>query len=754
MTDPTPMPLRALILIGLISLIGPITPVSAQSLPFARSAWSNYTFVNDAMGLAASGDTLWVATTGGLVRFTADAPDSQSRFTNVDGLGDIDLRFVALDSGGQVWTGGSRGRLSRHITDRSWNVYNFDIDGARIPLHAASPGPNDFLWVASDIGVHKFDMNRNGGEIKESYMRLGNWPASNPVHDVLVTGGDVWVVGPSGAARGNVFDQFLLVPEHWKSWADIPSLNALASFQNRIYAGGDDGLYAFVDTPTAPGDTVWTKVGFNQLQIRDLLPSGDTLWIATSTGLACYTGGQAITPAALGSPNVAFTSVARTSDGTTWTGQLGNGLLTFRNDTWTPLRFAGPLGAEFGDLAIATDGRVWCVHPTRGADFLDNGRWTTLPYVNAGPGNPATSVAITPNGAVWFGSWGSGAYKVNAVNPLSDWLRYDTANSSLMWVRDPVGVNNYIVVRDIATDSVGRVWFANAAADSGQVLAYFDPAGGCWGAFATFDGFTSDNPAVLLALDQEVLVGFGGSGLVDMTYSGALCSNSNPVTPPIHLTFKTTDNGLPSNEIRALLVDRADSLWVGTNVGLVRWAADIRLFLRVPLPAEAGLSVNTLAADALNNVWVGTDRGLVMIPSSRDTAFYFSPENSGLAGSDVRQIAVNERTGELWIGTASGLSRLAAGVPMAESLDDILAYPNPLELETGIHNLVRFNAPFGSRIYIYTVAGEPVADFDAAAGWDGRNKGGITVASGVYLFVVRGPDGNTGRGKIAVLRRQ
>ena len=36
--------------------------------------------------------------------------------------------------------------------------------------------------------------------------------------------------------------------------------------------------------------------------------------------------------------------------------------------------------------------------------------------------------------------------------------------------------------------------------------------------------------------------------------------------------------------------------------------------------------------------------------------------------------------------------------------------------------------------------------------WDGRNKSGNLVSSGIYYFVVTDSDGNVERGKIAVLR--
>jgi hypothetical protein len=125
-----------------------------------------------------------------------------------------------------------------------------------------------------------------------------------------------------------------------------------------------------------------------------------------------------------------------------------------------------------------------------------------------------------------------------------------------------------------------------------------------------------------------------------------------------------------------------------------------------------------------------------------------------LVGSDVRKIVVDEKTGDVWIATGSGLSRVAAGVPAAKSLQDVVAYPNPFELETGADKRVRFNAPFGSRIYIFTSAGEPVIDFEAALGWNGTNTSGNPVASGVYPFVVRGSNGDAGQGKIAVIRRR
>ncbi len=738
----------ALLLLALTTCI----PLIGQAQTYDRSAWTNYTNVNEVEGLASSGDTLWLATTGGLVRVVVSAESNPTRLTNADGLGDNDLRFVALDANGSVWTGGLNGRLCRRYADDSWRNYRFELNGSDLPLTDAAAGPNGFLWVASSIGLHKFDPERNGGEIKETYTRIGTWPASSEVSNVLLTPEYVWVVGPAGIGRAQVDDPFLLDPTQWETWSGFPALSAVEEFNGAVYVGGDGGLWSS-GTLTGGDDPQWDLVGFQDQQITALTVSGDTLWVATTVGLGFCTTTDCQSAPALGTPRVSLTSVAITADGSVWSGRPPDGVRRFRNGISLLMSFDGPLSNDIVDVAVGLDGKAWCVHPFEGWDFLEDDVWTPLTYAAsaASSGSPATSVAVGPDGVVWLAGWGGGAFRVNPDNPLNDWAHYDTTNTSLMWVSDPVGPNDYVVIRDVAIDVSGRVWFANAYADSGRVIAFYDH--GCWGHFDRSDGFTSDDMQVLLAAPQDLLIGFSNIGLADLDYRLPLCNGSVPSEFVDGLTIKTTIDGLPANNVTAILIDRADSLWVGTNVGLVHWAADIRRFLAVPLPSEAGLAINALAADAMNTIWVGTDRGLVRLSSNGDAEF-FDSDNSPLAGNSVREIAIDDRTGAVFIATNSGLTRLSAGITPADKIEDVIAMPNPFEIESGGDQHVRFNAPFGSRIYVYTVSGQFIISVDGADGWDGRNENGALVASGIYLFVVRGPDGDYGRGKIAVIQRR
>ena len=82
------------------------------------------------------------------------------------------------------------------------------------------------------------------------------------------------------------------------------------------------------------------------------------------------------------------------------------------------------------------------------------------------------------------------------------------------------------------------------------------------------------------------------------------------------------------------------------------------------------------------------------------------------------------------------------------------AYPNPCDSE----NTLKFSqVPEGSRIYIYTVSGEEVANFDVPEGetsfeWDLYNEKGEKVERGVYIYLIISPEGKKYTGKVAIIK--
>ena len=69
--------------------------------------------------------------------------------------------------------------------------------------------------------------------------------------------------------------------------------------------------------------------------------------------------------------------------------------------------------------------------------------------------------------------------------------------------------------------------------------------------------------------------------------------------------------------------------------------------------------VKTIAIDGANRKWFGTQNGIfVQSPNGVDQIATFSTENSPLFDNTITDIAINNTTGEVFIGTGKGLISL------------------------------------------------------------------------------------------------
>ena len=104
--------------------------------------------------------------------------------------------------------------------------------------------------------------------------------------------------------------------------------------------------------------------------------------------------------------------------------------------------------------------------------------------------------------------------------------------------------------------------------------------------------------------------------------------------------------------------------------------------------------------------------------------------------------------------TAAAWAGLAGDVPTLD-VTDVRAFPNPYR-PSGADAITFDRVPPGTDIAVYNLAGERVVGGNAGSGglweWDVRAADGAPVASGVYIYVARDPDGKTAAGKVAVVK--
>jgi signal transduction histidine kinase/ligand-binding sensor domain-containing protein len=132
--------------------------------------------------------------------------------------------------------------------------------------------------------------------------------------------------------------------------------------------------------------------------------------------------------------------------------------------------------------------------------------------------------------------------------------------------------------------------------------------------------------------------------------------------PNGHGTLEVVDmkNGLSNDTVRSLFEDRNGDVWVGTTVGLHRFARR-----RVTPITDLGV-VKAVEAGPDGTVWVGTSRGLVRFFDGVRRRY---GTRDGLPSDDVRSLHIDD-AGSLWVSTAGGVARLHhdkfATLPLAE----------------------------------------------------------------------------------------
>jgi ligand-binding sensor domain-containing protein len=129
----------------------------------------------------------------------------------------------------------------------------------------------------------------------------------------------------------------------------------------------------------------------------------------------------------------------------------------------------------------------------------------------------------------------------------------------------------------------------------------------------------------------------------------------------------TTHDGLPSDDIRALLPTR-DGVWIGTFHGLVRWT--LGGLVRGPAALD-GVAIHSIAQGP-DGVWCATDKGIVRLRG--DSIEPIAADQ--LAPSDVRKLRF-DRDGNLWLGTRTGVARMTFDGPPGPATLHVERLPQP-----------------------------------------------------------------------------
>ena len=135
-----------------------------------------------------------------------------------------------------------------------------------------------------------------------------------------------------------------------------------------------------------------------------------------------------------------------------------------------------------------------------------------------------------------------------------------------------------------------------------------------------------------------------------------------PLPPPLRFDRLGSADGLPNNDVRAIVQDRRGFLWFGTQEGLVRYdGTSVRVYRpreNDPTSISAGY-VTALAVDPTGKLWVGTPESGVDLydPDTGRFTRFTHGDKSGLTSEGVTAIARDGRD-RIWFAmSVGGLNR-------------------------------------------------------------------------------------------------
>ena len=335
--------------------------------------------------------------------------------------------------------------------------------------------------------------------------------------------------------------------------------------------------------------------------------------------------------------------------------------------------------------------------------------------------------------------------------------------------------NNFVIVNGIQFDADGNLWVLNSQAKSVNLLEL------------TKDGKWNNHFKNSLQ-DKN---GTGLTGLRNMIFDSRdylWFVNTSWLDPAVFCYDKSTDKLIKYVDfinqdgttyhptyVYCVCEDREHNMWVGTNLGPFmidknEVGQETVTFNQIKVPRNDGSNyadyllngvyINHIAIDGGNRKWFATNgAGAFLISADNMTQIAnFNKSNSYLLSDDILSIGINQQSGEVFFLSDKGICSYMSDAtePSQEMTDDnVIAYPNPVTPDyNGLITITGLS--FNADVKIASSNGALIAEGRSNGGmftWDGCDKEGRRVASGVYMVITATSDGKSGIVcKIAVVR--
>lgn len=638
-----------------------------------------------------------------------------------------------------------------------------------------------YVYACTGFGIVVIDLNKT--EVKDTYI-LGDNNTQIKVKDIHISNDSIFALTDFGIRSASLSNAFLSDANSWSS-VSIPAglvLDHLESKNNDFIAYGEKNIILQYNSGQ------WDTIIYNPLEdLKNVRFDNEKLMTCTPSYITVYDNNldtNELIFAFNGYSGISPNDVLK-KEGFYWVADANNGIQKLKdNFNSETIVNGGPytneafhLSSNYGKLYVSA-GRTYGTNWNKSFNWngvfeLEDNSWSmynqrTIPLMAQDIDTVTDIIWVTPdpnNESKFYASSFSGGLLFFENGQLKE--RYSSYNSSL---QTRIGQNgNFVYIAGSDFDNNGNLWVANSFSNSPLSVK---TSSGEWKSFYC-GSISANNLCTDLIVNNQygyVWMIIKGVGILVYDYNQTPLDDSDDQYKIIGTGIGS--GSLPSTFVNTLAIDYDGEIWIGTDKGPVVFYSAYPIFnestydaQKVLLEQDGSLQylleneiISDIVIDGANRKWIACDGGglFLMSEDGAQTEMSFSNENSPLFSNNVKSLAIDNSSGELFISTDIGVLgyRSTATSPNAV-FTDLEVFPNPVRPDY-FGNIAVKGMMDNAEVKITNSNGFLIKTIFANGGqavWDGKNENNENVSSGVYYIFSTSADGfSKAKTKVLVIR--
>lgn len=740
--------------------------------------WQDHLSFSQAIGLVEARGIIYCATRSGLFSYDP-ATTNISKWSKINGLSDLEIACMAYsEDHNTLIIGYANSNIDLLRNNKIINIPDIKhkmMTGSK-KINSIQVQGDDAL-LSCGFGIIRLNLNRD--EVASTYF-IGPDGSHLQIFETVIFNFDsIFAATEKGIYKAFINDPEL---ENYRVWKPVYGQPFPGETFNHL-AYNDGKLWASHLSTTGDMDSIYTYNGYEWTwfpryynDIRRMSYLNGQIAVVSSYQI------NLINPDGILQRNIGSygnedlmnpNDFLLDNQGKPWIADREFGLI-YSPDfvTFTKIRPAGPWDRKTFDMVIA-DGDLWIAGGAYDASWNNiwnisgvsaklNGTWKvfnpiTIPKM--GLIRDIVRLAVDPDDPhhLYGASWGYGV--VEFKNGEYVGIFDDTNTGGALTSVFPG--NPYIRIGGLAFDSKSNLWVTNSSVPSPVSVMKKD---GTWKSF-TYGQYLADaftGPIIITPGDIKWILLPKGNGLFAFDNGKDIddVSDDRTVRMPLRVSSPPNNTIKILNDIYSMAVDLDGRLWIGTSSGAVVYYNPSAVFSSSDFYASqpsvnqgdtlyhgllATEIVTAIAVDGANRKWFGTRNSGVFLtnPDGTELVQSFNITNSPLPSNEIVSIVIDNQSGEVYFGTEGGVISYR-GTAIRDDLytGPVYAFPNPVR--PGYTGPITVKGvPSASVVKITDLTGNLVFEGESVGGqitWDGNERSGQPVATGVYLVFASTPD--------------